>query len=144
MSDSDQPAHNIVETADDAGGETGEDTNLAGTQPPVLSPNPATNALIADIVLRGVSKLSRETVEAVLGVKPAKDSAGEEPTKPSLVFSLAAMGATKLATKSLPGFAIVSTGLVAKTLFDRSQRKRKARREEQKALQERADPDSGQ
>jgi hypothetical protein len=35
---------------------------------------------------------------------------------------------TRLATRSVPGFLLVSTGLAAKTLFDRSQDRRKARR----------------
>ena len=138
VSDSDHFAGGVEEASNDVP----DESNLTSLPSPSLSPNPATNALIADIVLRGVSKLSRETVEAVLGVSKAKGSPeGEAPNKPSLVFSLAAMGATKLATRSLPGFAVVSAGLLAKTLFDRSQNKRKTARARIAAQQEQADPD---
>lgn len=118
-----------LETQGDDGGEERSSNAPAKRS---LSPNPATNALIAGVALSALSKLSRDTVETVFGIKQDGDADGEEPAKPSALQAIAAAGATKLATRSVPGFALVSSGLIAKTLFDRSQTKRKAKRAAQK------------
>ena len=110
---------------------------------PGPSPNPATNLLIHDILLRSVGRLSRQTVEkALLGKRYGKDFAKEAVENRSMLHALAAYGVTKVATKSIPGFALVSSGLIAKTLFDRSQSKRRARRDGEQTLRKQADPDS--
>ena len=110
---------------------------------PGPSPNPATNLLIHDILLRSVGRLSRQTVEkALLGKRYGKDFAKEAVENRSMLHALAAYGVTKFATKSIPGFALVSSGLIAKTLFDRSQSKRRARRQGEETLRKQADPDS--
>ncbi|RJY09965.1 hypothetical protein [Aurantiacibacter aquimixticola] len=110
---------------------------------PGPSPNPATNLLIYNILLRGVGRLSRQTVEkALLGRKYGKDFAKDAVENRSLLHAVAAYGVTKYATKSVPGFLLVSTGLLAKTLFDRSQGRRAAIRSGQKTLEKQADPDS--
>ncbi|WP_052769073.1 hypothetical protein [Aurantiacibacter marinus] len=109
---------------------------------PGPSPNPATNLMIQDILLRSVGRVSRMTLEkALLGKKYGTEFAKDAVENRSLTHTLAAYGVTKFATKSLPGFALVSTGLLVKTLFDRSQGKRKARKAGEKALRDQADPD---
>lgn len=109
---------------------------------PGPSPNPATNLMIQDILLRSVGRVSRMTLEkALLGKKYGTEFAKEAVDNRSLTHTLAAYGVTKFATKSLPGFALVSTGLLVKTLFDRSQGKRKARRAGEKSLRDQANPD---
>lgn len=95
-----------------------------------LSPNPATNLLIQDILLRSAGRLSRMAVEkAVLGKQYGKQFAENAVENRSVLSTLAAYGVTKLATKSIPGALAVGTGLFAKVLFDRSQARRKTRRQ---------------
>lgn len=110
---------------------------------PGPSPNPATNLIIHDIILRSVGRLTRQTVEkALLGKRYGSQFAKDAIENRSTMHALAAYGVTKFATKSIPGFAIVSTGLLAKTLFDRSQSRRKARRQGEDSLREMSDPDA--
>lgn len=104
---------------------------------PGPSPNPATNLLIHDIVLRSIGRLSRISVEkAMLGRKYGREFARETVDNRSSLHALAAYGVTKVATRSIPGFALVTTGLILKTLFDRSQSRRKAQREGAGTLRE--------
>jgi hypothetical protein len=49
---------------------------------------------------------------------------------------------TKVATKSVPGALVVTTGLALKVLFDRSQSKRQARRKGDRMLHKQASSDS--
>ena len=110
---------------------------------PGPSTNPATNLIINDILLRSAGRLSRQTVEKlILGRQYSRTFAKEAVENRSLLHSLAAYGVTKLATKSVPGAALVGTGLALKVLFDRSQSKRTARRAGEKMLRKQADPDS--
>ena len=107
------------------------------------SPNPATNLIIHDIVLRSVGRLSRMTVEkAVLGKQYGNSFAKDAVENRSVVHALAAYGVTKFAKKSVPGAAVVGAGLLVKVLFDRSQSRRKARQNGRQALRKQADPDS--
>jgi len=87
---------------------------------PGPSTNPATNLLIADIVLRGASTLFRKNVEKGM----AKASENEEEAREilngrTILSTLALYGASKLATRSVPGLAVVAGGLLVKTLYDR-------------------------
>ncbi|AKQ42739.2 hypothetical protein CP97_12865 [Aurantiacibacter atlanticus] len=137
-----EPSHLTDKTADmmdDAANAAGIEANHV----PGPSPNPATNLVIHDIVLRSVGRLSRMAVEkALLGRQYGREFAKDAVENRSIVQTLAAYGVTKVATRSIPGFALVSTGLLAKTLFDRSQSRRKAERNGDKTLREQADPDS--
>ncbi|MEX0342409.1 MAG: hypothetical protein AB3N06_07470 [Erythrobacter sp.] len=109
---------------------------------PGPSPNPATNLIIHDILLRSAGRLSRMAVEkAVLGRQYGKRFAKDAVENRSLVHTLAAYGVTKVATKSVPGALVVGTGLVLKVLFDRSQSRRKSRRKGNRTLRRQADPD---
>lgn len=88
---------------------------------PLPSSNPATNLLIADIVVRGASTLLRKSVDKRV-VRASADS-DEEANKVlsgrTILTTIGLYGASKIATRSLPGLALVTGGLVAKTLYDR-------------------------
>jgi hypothetical protein len=96
---------------------------------PGPSRNPATNLLILDIAMRGASLLAARGIEkAALRLRYEPDKAGDIVKGRSLVSTLAATSAARLATRSVPGFLLVTGGLLAKTLIDRSLRPRAARR----------------
>lgn len=108
---------------------------------PGPSPNPATNLLIGDLALRSAGRLVRLSLEkGLLGRRYGGHFARAAIDNRSLLQTAAAYGATKLATRSLPGAALVWGGLIAKTLYDRRQGKRKARREGDKQLAKQAKP----
>ena len=91
------------------------------------SPNPATNLLLADIVMRMSSYVLRHGVErAFLSGRYGKSTAKEIVKGRTIPQSLAAVAIAKFGTRSLPGAAVVGAGLLAKTLFDRSQARRRA------------------
>ena len=92
------------------------------------SPNPATNLLLADVVMRMGSYVMRYGVErAFLAGRYGKGTAKEIVRGRTIPQSLVAVAIAKLGTRSLPGAALVGAGLVAKTLFDRSQSRRRAK-----------------
>ena len=94
---------------------------------PLPSTNPATNLLIADIVVRGASTLLRKKVQK----RVAEASAGSESEARevldgrTMLTTLGLYGASKLATRSVPGLAIVTGGLLVKTLYDRGKARQK-------------------
>ena len=95
------------------------------------SPDPATNLLIADIVLRGASSLFRKNVEKRVASKTAQseEEAQQLLDGRGIIRTLGLYGASKLATRSPLGLGIVAGGLVAKTLYDRGKaRQRRMRR----------------
>jgi hypothetical protein len=94
------------------------------------SPNPATNLLLADVVMRMGSYALRHGVErAFLTGRYGKSTAKQIVKGRTIPQSLAAVAIAKLGTRSLPGAALVGVGLVAKTLFDRRQARRRAQAE---------------
>jgi len=102
---------------------------------PGPSSNPATNLLIMDIAIRGASLLAARGIEtAALRLRYHRDKAGEIVEGRSMISTLAATGAARMATRSVPGFLLVSGGLLAKALFDRSLRLRDARRKGDRKL----------
>lgn len=114
-------------------------TKRAGGVVPGPSSNPATNLLIMDIAMRGVSLLAARGIERAalrLRYRPAK--ADDIVEGRSMVATLAATGAARVATRSVPGFLLVSAGLLAKTLIDRSLRPRESRRRGDQRLAEQA------
>ena len=103
------------------------------------SPNPATNLLLADIVMRMASYALRHGVErAFLTGRYGRGTAKEIVKGRTIPQSLAAVAIAKLGTRSLPGAAIVGTGMLAKTLYDRSQARRRLRVEGDVKLLEQA------
>ena len=102
---------------------------------PGPSRNPATNLLIMDIAIRGASLLAARGIEqAALRLRYHRDKAGQIVEGRSMISTLAATGAARMATRSVPGFLLVTGGLLAKTLIDRSLRPRDARRRGDKQL----------
>jgi hypothetical protein len=110
-----------------------------GGKIPGPSSNPATNLLIMDIAMRGVSLLAARGIErAALRLRYKPGKADDIVEGRSLVAALAATGAARVATRSVPGFLLVSAGLLAKTLVDRSLRPRESRRRGDRQLAEQA------
>ena len=101
---------------------------------PGPSNNPATNLLIMDIAMRGISMVVGRRIEkALLATRYDADKASDIVKGRPLVQSMAATGAARMATRSVPGFLLVTGGLLAKAIFDRSLSRREAvRRGEQK------------
>ena len=106
---------------------------------PGPSTNPATNLLIGDIAMRGVSMLLGRGIESTL-LKTRYDAEKAKGIVQgrTLTQSLVATGAARVATKSVPGFLAVSGGLLAKALFDRVLGRRESKREGEKMLSEQA------
>ena len=106
---------------------------------PGPSSNPATNLLIMDIAMRGASMVAGRAIQRVLlGARYDPDKAADIVKGRSLVQSMAATGAARMATRSVPGLLLVTGGLLAKTLLDRSLRPRDARRKGDRQLAEQA------
>ena len=99
------------------------------------STNPATNMLIADIAMRAIGRLTRNTLhKTVLQTRYGHNKAARIVENRSIGSTLALYGLSKIATRSVPGALLVSGGLLAKTLYDRSGSKRRARRHGEKEL----------
>ncbi|OYW43937.1 MAG: hypothetical protein B7Z33_13955 [Sphingomonadales bacterium 12-68-11] len=106
---------------------------------PGPSPNPATNLLILDVAMRGASFLAARAVErAVLKSRYDADKAADIVKGRSLLQSVVATGAGRIASRSVPGLLIVAGGLLAKAAFDRSLGPRRARRAGEKQLAQQA------
>jgi hypothetical protein len=87
------------------------------------SPNPVTNLVIADIVLRGASVMLRKRVEkGLLTGQLDRDRARKMVDSQGVASTLALWGASRLATRSPVGLALVAGGLAAKVLYDRGKR----------------------
>jgi hypothetical protein len=101
------------------------------------SPDPVTNLVIADIVLRGAGSLLRQKLEkGLLTGQLEADRAKRLVESRGVASTLALWGASRLATRSPVGLAVVASGLAAKVLYDRGKRleaKRRARRATDKA-----------
>ena len=118
----------------------GDDIGSDGPDVAGPSPNAATNLLIHDLVLRSVGRIARQTVEkGLLQRRYGRNFAKDAVENRSMLHALAAYGATKVATRSLPGAALVGGGLLAKTLWDRSRGRRSARRAGDKLLNKQAE-----
>ena len=111
---------------------TGNDDDVIGP-----SPNPATNLIIHDVLLRAGGRLIRTTLEkGLLANRYGKTSAKKMVDNRSIPMALASYAVSRVATRSVPGAMLVGTGLVAKTLFDRGRSRRKSRRAGDRALRE--------
>lgn len=109
---------------------------------PGPSPNPATNMMMTDVAIRGVARLIRNSVhKAMLQTRHGDDKAKKIVENRSMLNTLTMYGITKVATRSVPGFMLVSGGFLAKTLFDRSQ-SRRARAKGRDTLSDMADSGS--
>lgn len=87
---------------------------------PPPSPNPMTNLIIADLVLRGGGRLLRNLVERnVLKTKYPPDTAKSIVSGRGMAQTLVSTAIARVATRSVPGAILVGGGLLAKTLYDR-------------------------
>ena len=89
--------------------------------------HPATNLLLADIIVRSASKLWRRRVDdkvAEAGT-PTDEDGKQIVDGRTMLTTLGLYGASKLANKSVSGLALVASGLVAKTLYDRGKARQK-------------------
>jgi hypothetical protein len=101
------------------------------------SPNPMTNLVLTDLLLRGGGQILRHAVEgALLTTKFDKRKAKKIITGRSMTQTLVSTAIARIATRSVPGMILVGGGAVAKLLYDRNQDKRAARREGEKAIRE--------
>lgn len=98
-----------------------EESEKAARSRVMPSPNPATNLIIADILVRGVSTLVRKSVEKKVAKASLEDEADAQNMLDSktLLTTLGLYGASKLATRSPAGLGVVAGGLLIKTLYDR-------------------------
>ncbi len=104
------------------------DSAVAQTE--AISPNPATNLIIADLALRGGGRLLRHAVErSVLGAKYDKQTAEQLVRGRSMAQTLVGTALARIATRSVPGAILVGGGLLAKALFDRRKGRAAARAE---------------
>ena len=99
---------------------------------PLPSPIAGTNLVIADIVLRAAGGLLRNRMEKGLLVKSYDKAKAEQLVDGrSVATSVALWGASRIATRSPLGLAVVAGGLAAKVFYDRGKRleaRRKARK----------------
>lgn|GEM_PF-1215109 len=94
------------------------DTGIGGL--PLPSTDPATNFLIADIILRAAGDFAREAIEKkTLAQTYDRDKAEELVSSQSIAKTIALYGITRIATRSPVGLAVVTGGLVLKALYDR-------------------------
>lgn len=102
-----------------------DETDQSGSLP-LPSPEPATNLLIADIVLRGATRTLRETLrKRMVLAQYDPDKARELVDGRTLITSLSLYGASRLAASSTAGLAVVAGGLALKTLYDRGKARQK-------------------
>jgi hypothetical protein len=106
---------------------------------PGPSPNPATNVMIAEILVRSAGRLARRTMEkGLLKARFEREQAVAIVEGRGLAHTLVSTAVARVATRSVPGALLVGGGLLAKTLFDRSISRRKARRRGDRRLAEQA------
>ena len=106
---------------------------------PGPSNNPATNLLIMDVAMRGASMIFGRAIEkALLRTRYQREKAADIVKGRGFVHSIAATSAARMATRSVPGFLLVTGGLFAKAVVDRSLGRRESVRRGEKALAKRA------
>ena len=121
-------------------GKAAETLDAAAKGAEGISPNPATNLLIADLALRGGGQLMRHAVErGVLGIKFSPDKARNIVKGRSMAQTLIGTALARIATRSIPGAILIGGGLLAKTLYDRRHGVRAARAEGAADVAEQAD-----
>jgi len=113
----------------------------AGAQKvPGPSTNPATNLLIADIAMNGASMLFRRAMErAALSLRFDREKAKQVVQGRSLAESALSYMAARHATRSVPGFLLVTGSLLAKSVLDRAKHPRQARLEGERKLLKQAE-----
>ena len=99
------------------------------------SPNPMTNLILTDLLLRGGGQIMRHAVEAsLLKSKYDKTKAKKIIAGRSLTQTLVATAVARIATRSVPGMILVGGGTLAKLLYDRSRDRRAAQADGKAAI----------
>ncbi|OCC23661.1 hypothetical protein MB02_10880 [Croceicoccus estronivorus] len=92
------------------------------------SPDPTTNLLIGDILMRGGTTLARLAIEkALVRSRYNPQAAKQILASQTLGRRIFSANASRLATRSLPGALLIGTGLMAKALLDRARARRRAK-----------------
>jgi len=103
------------------------------------SPNPATNLLIHDILLRSGGRLLRVGLEkGLLRNRYGKETARDVVENRTMLHTLASYAVARVATRSMPGAIVVGGGLLAKTLLDRRKSRMAALRDGDAELRRKA------
>jgi hypothetical protein len=111
---------------------------------PPASPNPMTNLILTDLLLRTGGQLLRRTVEgALLQAKYDKKHAKKLIKGRSMKQTLVATAIARVATRSVPGAILVGGGTLAKMLYDRAKDSRKAQKQGQEDVAEQMAEGSG-
>jgi hypothetical protein len=106
---------------------------------PGISPNPMTNLLLTDLVLRGGGQIMRHAVErTLLGTKYSKDKAKNIVKGRSMVQTIVGTALARIATRSVPGAILIGGGMLAKTLYDRKQGEAAAKAEGARKVRDQA------
>ena len=106
---------------------------------PAPSPNPMTNLILTDLVLRGGGQIMRQAVErTLLGAKYSPGKAKNIVKGRTMTQTLIGTAIARVALRSVPGAIIVGGALLAKTLFDRARSPQEAKVEGEKAIAEQA------
>ena len=105
--------------------------------------NPATNLMLADVVMRMGSYVLRGGVEkAFLRKRYDKETARDIKDNRPIWLTLSSIAVAKFATRSVPGAAIVGTGILGKVLYDHSKARRSQKREGDAQLIKQANQES--
>ena len=103
--------------AKDKAGEAMDAVGDAAAKP---TPNPMTNMILADLVLRGGGALMRRAVEKSLLGRAIGTGKAEKVIKGrTMGQTLLGTAVARIATRSVPSAIIVGGGLLAKALYDR-------------------------
>ncbi len=106
---------------------------------PGPSPDPSSNLVLADVAIWMGSYLVRRLVEhSFLSERYGKQTAKAIVRNRSIRQRVATMAIARLGTSGLPGAALVTCGMAAKVLFDRSKARRLAQAEGDRELLEQA------
>jgi hypothetical protein len=120
-----KPTKQVAKAIDRIGDRTGE--VIDGTSG--VSPNPMTNLLLTDLVLRGGGQIMRHAVErTILGTRYPKEKAKNIVKGRSMAQTMISTALARIATRSVPGAIIVGGAMLAKTLYDRSKGQSAVRR----------------
>ncbi len=134
----------VSEYGGDAVGAVRDATPGRKDEVPGPSTNPATNLIIADVTMRAGSYVLRSAIEkGLLRGRYGQNTASDIIRNKTLGQTLISVLLAKAATRSVPGAVLIGGGMAAKTLFDRSQRRRHSKRSGDRSLREQANRDEG-
>jgi len=109
--------------------------------PTGLRANPIVRLLLADVVVRNAARLLRNpAAQRFIAGKLGMAKSDVPAPNPGLPQRLAAMAVMRLATRSLPGAALVGAGWLTHNLYKRGKARRLARHQAQNPITQGANP----